>query len=391
MIDLDKCIDDDGKVRQWAKDIVARFNTYTEISPSRRGLKLLIRAKLPKRSNRCTKKLPWPHGEGAQIELYDSKRYTTLTGHLFDGSLQEVRDSQEELERLYRELFSRKQRVSERTKLANPDSGIILEGASAPQEKGGADGSVDQSILQELTLAVARRSASALLIDANNKADGWKSIREAVAHGDCFAVEVHEDILALDADTSEGAKYMEQELVPAMVNDNLNPVLIASGRPDNRHLSVRITDWLTMDRYASLARDHGIDVRRAIRPPFSPHRLGQPVKLMMPETPEEALSWLRLSVPVRQIKVSGRIWALLKNGDVKGRYKSRSEVVQAIATEAVRTGKGRQWLWTVLTNPNNAGGQKVLELLENRGEAVARAYVAHCYKKAKHWTSTHIS
>ena len=107
MIDLDHCMEANGDVCQWAKDIVYRFNTYTEISPSGGGLKLLMRAKLPKPNRNSARKLPWPYGESARIEIYDQKRYTTITGHLFDERLRKIKEGQKELDRLYAELFPR--------------------------------------------------------------------------------------------------------------------------------------------------------------------------------------------------------------------------------------------------------------------------------------------
>ena len=40
-VDVDDCIGEDGKVSEMAVAIVGRFSTYTEVSPSRRGLKLI--------------------------------------------------------------------------------------------------------------------------------------------------------------------------------------------------------------------------------------------------------------------------------------------------------------------------------------------------------------
>src|SRR5262245_2213980 len=47
-IDLDVCRDPDtGRLDPWAAETVARFNTYTEVSPSGTGVKLILRARLP--------------------------------------------------------------------------------------------------------------------------------------------------------------------------------------------------------------------------------------------------------------------------------------------------------------------------------------------------------
>ena len=70
-IDLDKCRDPQtGKVEQWAEDILAQMPTYSELSPSGKGYHLIGKAKLPSRGRRK-----------GQIEMYESGRYFTVTGH----------------------------------------------------------------------------------------------------------------------------------------------------------------------------------------------------------------------------------------------------------------------------------------------------------------------
>ena len=41
-IDLDTCIDDEGTVTAWAREIVELMNSYTEVSPSGHGLKIFF-------------------------------------------------------------------------------------------------------------------------------------------------------------------------------------------------------------------------------------------------------------------------------------------------------------------------------------------------------------
>ena len=46
-IDLDRCLTNNDGIHSWANEVIERFNTYSEVSPSQRGVKLffLIRAK----------------------------------------------------------------------------------------------------------------------------------------------------------------------------------------------------------------------------------------------------------------------------------------------------------------------------------------------------------
>nr|WP_276259031.1 hypothetical protein [Haloglomus sp. DT116] len=69
-VDLDDCRDpDDGTLTDWARDIVARLDSYTEVSPSGTGVHVLVEGELPDGRNR--------HGD---VELYDDARFFTVTG-----------------------------------------------------------------------------------------------------------------------------------------------------------------------------------------------------------------------------------------------------------------------------------------------------------------------
>ena len=108
MVDLDHCRDpENGSIQPWALKIVKRLMSYTEISPSKRGLKILIRAKHSEKRNRSDK-LPGDHSVEARIEIYGSARYTTLTGHLLHpnlSNLSRINERQRQLNSLYDELF----------------------------------------------------------------------------------------------------------------------------------------------------------------------------------------------------------------------------------------------------------------------------------------------
>ena len=75
--DFDHCVDretseiTDLKVR----DYVAKINSYTEISPSGTGLRLIVRAKLPERDRKA-----------GSFECYEDRRFVSITGHLYRGN-----------------------------------------------------------------------------------------------------------------------------------------------------------------------------------------------------------------------------------------------------------------------------------------------------------------
>jgi hypothetical protein len=68
-IDLDDCIGDDGRPAPWAAEILALGETYCEVSPGGRGLRLWARGKPAKDVA----------SKAAGVEIYGGKRYLTYT------------------------------------------------------------------------------------------------------------------------------------------------------------------------------------------------------------------------------------------------------------------------------------------------------------------------
>jgi putative DNA primase/helicase len=71
-IDLDNCLDDGGNLSPLAQHIIARSQTYTELTPSERGLRCLFTGKLPG---------PGFKDEAQHVEFYDGGRYFTVMGN----------------------------------------------------------------------------------------------------------------------------------------------------------------------------------------------------------------------------------------------------------------------------------------------------------------------
>lgn len=101
-IDLDKCRDPTGVIEPWALEIIHEFNSYTEISPSGSGVHIIVKAKLPKDGSKSS-----------NIEMYNSKRFFTVTGNVLEG-YNKIENRQEEVDELYRKVFgSRKSTVGD--------------------------------------------------------------------------------------------------------------------------------------------------------------------------------------------------------------------------------------------------------------------------------------
>ncbi len=100
-VDIDHCIDD-GDLNDFAKEIIDRLESYTEISPSGTGVHILCRGKLPNRDGR---KNPMLH-----LEMYDSARYFTVTGNVLcdqDGIVYPLRECTGELDEIHQKYLTR--------------------------------------------------------------------------------------------------------------------------------------------------------------------------------------------------------------------------------------------------------------------------------------------
>jgi len=92
-VDLDDCRDPEtGDVDDAALDIIARLDSYTEVSPSGTGYHVLIRGELPEGRNRR-----------GSVELYDTARFFTVTGDHVEETPTRVARRQDALTAIHRE------------------------------------------------------------------------------------------------------------------------------------------------------------------------------------------------------------------------------------------------------------------------------------------------
>lgn len=76
-IDLDDCIDGNGALGNTAREIVDLFATYTEVSPSGKGLHLILRGKLPAGAPKQAVL------DGQKVEVYSEGRFFCMTGEVW--------------------------------------------------------------------------------------------------------------------------------------------------------------------------------------------------------------------------------------------------------------------------------------------------------------------
>jgi len=96
-IDLDNCVDENGEIAVWAKDILNQFSgCYAEKSQSGRGIHIICIAKLPGSGTKKT----LPGYPGVHVEIYDQGRFFCMTGNVLDGH-SKVIDCQKQVTSLY--------------------------------------------------------------------------------------------------------------------------------------------------------------------------------------------------------------------------------------------------------------------------------------------------
>lgn len=95
-IDLDHCLDpESGDLTEWASQIVEELGSYTEVSPSDTGVKIILKS---------DQQVPSRRKSSPGIEIYSSQRYFTLTGHALNGH-EQIHNRTEQLLSVYQRHF----------------------------------------------------------------------------------------------------------------------------------------------------------------------------------------------------------------------------------------------------------------------------------------------
>jgi hypothetical protein len=131
-IDLDACRDPQtGSIAEWAKTIIASFATYSEVSPSKTGVKLFCKGKVPGGKGKKIEihNVPRAAGKSPAVELYDRGRYFAVTGKIVSGCPGECRAAQAEIDALFQQYFA------PRLKTAGARSPEIARGCSSADNR----------------------------------------------------------------------------------------------------------------------------------------------------------------------------------------------------------------------------------------------------------------
>ena len=125
-IDLDKCTDHAaGEIKPWAREFIEQINSYSEFSPSG-SVKMIGKAAKP--GSRCRK----AYADG-EVEMYNDKRFFTITAAHVPGTPTTVNDRQEAITAIYNKVFGSADAKKVKTQQPRPslslDDAAIIEKA----------------------------------------------------------------------------------------------------------------------------------------------------------------------------------------------------------------------------------------------------------------------
>jgi hypothetical protein len=109
-IDLDDSVDlQTGMLEAWVVPIVERFSSYGELSPSRTGIKILVKGTLGE-----------THNQTGHIELYSRGRYFAITGDRLARSPATIEERQEAITWLNEQLAERNGKAKRQAQAGRP-------------------------------------------------------------------------------------------------------------------------------------------------------------------------------------------------------------------------------------------------------------------------------
>ena len=103
-MDLDKCMNPaTGEPLERAQAFIDRLSSYTEVTPSGKGIHVICwAASLPGRN---TSKFNWRDDVVGGVEMYTDKRYFTVTGDVLPDTVYTVEERQDVFAAIHREVF----------------------------------------------------------------------------------------------------------------------------------------------------------------------------------------------------------------------------------------------------------------------------------------------
>ena len=101
-VDLDHCINPDtGAVDRWARDLLDRMNSYSEISPSGTGIHVFLKGMLPEGSKNTNDQMK----DKNRVEVFVNKHHITMTGDRLESYPVNIEDRSEIITAIYNEVL----------------------------------------------------------------------------------------------------------------------------------------------------------------------------------------------------------------------------------------------------------------------------------------------
>ncbi len=123
-VDLDHCVTDGGEIAPWAAEVIAKLDSYTEISPSGTGLRVLSSGDHP---------TDWVnHDVGIEIYGGNEARFLTVTGEHLPGSPVDVRAPRDGVLRALETRYAKERRKADVIDLNMPElvDDLLLPGVA---------------------------------------------------------------------------------------------------------------------------------------------------------------------------------------------------------------------------------------------------------------------
>lgn len=294
------------------------------------------------------------------------------------------------------------------------------------------------SLRAALARAVAAlEDETALLIDKDNKYAGMSDIQTASSNDCVYAITPALTLLAIDEDGAADKNVIDS-LVERLKSQGLDPVVLESGRPGNRHVFCFVPDPSLFEESIKTAKRAAADVRSfsRIRPPGTKHRSGATPRLLSHATWYEALESLDNSRPSdefmrehalrtsrssevsavaavscaatdtmthtemhtdvsqqSQKRMSSSLYRLVRYGDEGKRYLDQSgepddsRLLMGICSRAVLQDFPKEALWNHLVLNQNKGGASLHKRInKSHTDEVARKLFELTFKTARETT-----
>lgn len=165
-LDLDDCRDpESGDVEAWAREIVDDADTYAEWSPSGTGARAFGLGFMPDGKTRSG-----VDGAEGHIEMYETGRYLTVTGHKIDTAADDVERFDDEIHAIHAEHIAETP-DTERNGHAEPDP--------EPADRGGSGGGTDLSDAELVKKAKSAENGDKFERLWNGRTTGYQSHSEA--------------------------------------------------------------------------------------------------------------------------------------------------------------------------------------------------------------------